>query len=133
MPRLSVWLVRASFIYLTLGLFFGALILAEKGIPFYAPIWNLFPLHTEFLLVGWLIQLAMGVAFWIIPRFSRGESRGPERLVWFSFVFLNAGILFAAFQFWFPVALITGRIMEVIAWVLFIFGSWRRIKPHGAA
>ena len=131
MPRLSVWFVRASFIHLLLGLFFGALILAQKGISFYPPIWNLFPLHVEFLLTGWLIQLAMGVAFWIIPRFSRGSPRGPVGLVWFSFAFLNAGILTTALQLWFPHALIIGRIAEVCAAILFVIGSWRRVKPQG--
>ena len=132
MPRLSVWFVRASFIYLLIGLFFGALILAQKGISFYPPIWNLFPLHVEFLLTGWLIQLAMGVAFWIIPRFSRGSPRGPVGLVWLSFALLNAGILAAALQFWFPNALLIGRIVEVCAGILFLIGSWRRIKSLGA-
>ena len=131
MPRLSVWFVRASLLYLLMGLFFGALLLAQKGIPFYAPIWYLFPLHMEFLLVGWLIQLAMGVAFWVIPRFSSGPSRGPVRLVWASFALLNAGILIGILQYWFSGVVLIGRIAEVAAGVLFIIGSWRRVKPHG--
>jgi len=131
MPRLSAWFVRASLIYLAVGFFFGALILVQKGIPFYAPVWNLFPLHMEFLLVGWLIQLAMGIAFWIIPRFSSGSPRGPVGLVWLSFALLNTGILITILQFWFPVVLLIGRILEIIAGFLFVIGSWRRIKPHG--
>ncbi len=98
---------------------------------FYTPVWYLFPLHMEFLLVGWLIQLAMGVAFWVIPRFSNGPSRGPVGLVWFSFALLNAGILITALQFWFPVVVLIGRIAEVGAGILFVVGSWRRIKSHG--
>jgi len=131
MPRLSVWFIRASLIYLLLGFFFGALILAQKGMPFYPPIWYLFPLHMEFLLVGWLIQLAMGVAFWIIPRFSIGQRRGPVWLIWISFALINAGILIVSLQFWFPVAILVGRVAEVGAGMLFIIGSWRRVKPHG--
>lgn len=131
MPRLSVWFVRASLIYLLLGFFFGALLLAQKGIPFYSPVWNFFPLHMEFLSVGWLIQLAMGVAFWVIPRFSSGSPRGPVGLVWASFALLNAGILITTLQFWFPVAVLIGRIAEVVAGILFVVGSWQRIKPHG--
>lgn len=131
MPRLSVWFIRASLLYLLLGLFFGALLLAQKGIPFYPPVWYLFPLHMEFLLVGWLVQLAMGVAFWIIPRFSSGSSRGPVGLVWVSFALLNAGILIGTLQYWFPVAVLIGRIVEVVAGILFVIGSWQRIKPHG--
>ena len=132
MPRLSVWFIRASLIYLLLGLFFGTLILAQKGISFHPPVWNLFPLHVEFLLVGWLIQLAMGVAFWNVPRFISGSSRGPVGMVWLSFALLNAGILATALQFWFPNALLIGRIAEVCAGILFLIGSWRRIKPLGA-
>lgn len=131
MPRLSVWFVRASLIYLLLGFFIGALILAHKGIPYYAPIWNLFPLHMEFLLAGWLVQLAMGVAFWIIPRFSSGSPRGPVGLVWLSFALLNAGILITVLQCWFPVSVLIGRTAEVVAGTLFVVGSWLRIKPHG--
>jgi len=133
MPRLSVWFVRASLIYLLLGVFFGALILAQKGIPFYAPVWYLFPLHMEFLLAGWLVQLAMGVAFWIIPRFSRASPRGPVGLIWASFALLNAGILTTALQFWFPATVAVGRVAEVGAAILFLVSSWRRIRPQGVA
>jgi len=131
MPRLSVWFVRASLLYLLLGFFFGALLLAQKGIPFFAPVWNLLPLHMEFLLVGWLIQLAMGVAFWIIPRFGGNSPRGPVGLVWVSFALLNAGILITVLQYWFPAMLLIGRIAEVVAGILFVIGSWRRIRPQG--
>jgi hypothetical protein len=85
----------------------------------------------EFLLVGWLIQLAMGVAFWVIPRFSSGSSRGPVGLIWVSFALLNTGILIGILQYWFPDVVLIGRIAEVASGVLFIIGSWRRVKPHG--
>lgn len=29
---------------------------------------RLVPVHVELLLVGWLVQLALGVAYWILPR-----------------------------------------------------------------
>jgi hypothetical protein len=132
MPRLSVWFIRASLLYLLLGFFFGGLILAPKGIPFYAPVWILFPLHVEFLLVGWLVQLALGAAFWILPRFSGAAPRGPATLVWVSFALLNAGILLAALQIWLPAALLIGRIAETLGALLFVVGSWRRVKPSGA-
>jgi hypothetical protein len=131
MPRLSAWFIRASLLYLLLGFFFGALLLAQKGIPFYAHVWYLFPLHIEFLLVGWLIQLALGVAFWVIPRFSRGSSHGSVGLVWISFALLNAGILIGILQYWLPDVVLIGRTAELAAGILFVIGSWRRIKPHG--
>lgn len=131
MPRLSVWFVRASLVYFLLGLMFGALILAQKGISYYPPVWNLFPIHMEFLLVGWFAQLAMGIAFWILPRFSIGPPRGNVRLVWLAFVLLNAGLIMNSLQLWLPFAVLIGRIAEVAAGLMFAMGLWRRVKPHG--
>jgi len=131
MPRPSVWFVRASLVYLLLGFAFGAMILVQKGIPYFPPVWSLFPIHTEFLLIGWFAQLAMGVAFWILPRFSRGQPRGNVPLIWISFGLINLGILFSALYLWLPAAMLIGRAAEAGAGILFAIGLWRRVKPHG--
>jgi hypothetical protein len=132
MPRLSVYFIRASLIYLLLGFTFGALILANKGLMISPAIWMLLPIHIEFDLVGWLVQLAMGVAFWILPRFSNGPLRGNERLSWFAFALINAGILLVAANGMFETngLMLIGRVSETVAFVLFALGNWRRIKPH---
>jgi len=134
MPRLSVWFVRASLIYLLAGFTLGALMLAQDGVSYYPAIVAVLPVHMEFLLVGWLVQLALGVAFWIFPRFGLGlpHSRGNEKLIWVSFVLLNAGVLIVALELWIAAALLVGRICEVLAVLVYVLGSWRRIKPHGA-
>ncbi len=134
MPRLSVWFVRASMIYLLAGFALGALMLAQDGISYYPAIMTVLPVHMEFLLVGWLVQLAMGVAFWVFPRFGLGQpqSRGNEKLIWASFLLLNAGVLIVALELWIVVAFMIGRILEVGAVIIYVFGLWRRIKPHGA-
>ncbi len=129
MPRLSVWFIRASLVYFLAGITLGALMLAEKGVAFDPAVMLALPVHIEFLLVGWLIQLAIGVAFWILPRFGAGSPRGNERLVWAAFVLVNLGILLAACQLWLPPTLLAGRMAEVAGIVLFILGSWRRVKP----
>jgi len=134
MPRLSVWFVRASLIYLLAGFTLGALMLAQDGISYYPAIVAVLPVHMEFLLVGWLVQLALGVAFWIFPRFGLGlpHSRGNEKLIWVSFVLLNAGVLIVALELWIAAALLIGRTLEVLAVLVYVLGSWRRVKPHGA-
>ena len=131
MPSLSVWFVRASFVHLFLGLTFGGLILANKGLLFAPWTWNLLPAHIESLLLGWMVQLAMGVAFWILPRFRSGPRRGNVSLAWVALVLLNAGIVIVALQpftdaTWLA---LTGRILETSAILLFISVSWRRVKP----
>lgn len=133
MPRLSVYFVRASLTYLILTLTFGGLLLANKGITIAPAIWSLLPLHIEFAFVGWMIQLAMGVAFWILPRFSRGTPRGEERLSWLAFIMVNTGILMLVLQTllgsdWLASA---GRISELLGLTAFAIGNWKRIKPMG--
>lgn len=132
MPRLSACFVRASLTYLLLGFTIGGLLLANKGIMISPAIWVLLPIHIEFALVGWMIQLAMGVAFWILPRFSTGSPRGNEQLSWLAFLLVNTGILLVVLPIpgtqWPALA---GRLLETLAVVAFVGGNWKRIKPHG--
>lgn len=131
MPRLSVWFVRLSFIHLFLGLTFGGLLLANKGFPFAPWTWNLLPAHMESLLLGWMAQLAMGVAFWIFPRFGTGAPRGNVKFAWLALILLNTGIVMVAIQpfvggSWSSLA---GRVLEAGGILLFAAVSWKRVKP----
>ncbi len=135
MPRLSVWFIRASMVYLLMGFTLGALMLAQEGLPFYPPVMAALPVHVELLLVGWLVQFAMGVGFWIFPRFGLGlpYSHGNQALIWASFWLLNAGLWLFALELWFPVMQVVGRLAEAGAVMVYAFGMWRRIKPQGQA
>ncbi|MFN3331216.1 MAG: hypothetical protein ACK47M_01730 [Caldilinea sp.] len=130
MPRLSVWFVRAALIYLTLGFTFGGLMLANKGVPIHPLIWRLLPSHIEFLLFGWTIQLAFGVAFWILPRWQ--TQRGNVRPAWAAFLLLNGGIWLVVAGSWFnwPAwTLVSGRLLETAAVAAFAWHAWPRVKP----
>lgn len=130
MPRLSVWFVRAALIYLTLGFTFGGLMLANKGVPIHPLIWRLLPSHIEFLLFGWTIQLAFGVAFWILPRWR--TQRGNVRPAWAAFLLLNGGIWLVVAGSWFnwPAwTLVSGRLLETAAVAAFAWHAWPRVKP----
>jgi hypothetical protein len=147
MPRLSIWFVRSALVYLALGFTFGALMLFEKGVPVYPALLRLLPAHIEFVLFGWMVQLAMGIAFWILPRFGGGASsglrpspaatanvapRGNEKAAWLAFGLLNAGIWLAgmgAVLDLAPPVLLLGRVAEGAAAVAFVVHAWPRIKP----
>ncbi len=118
-------------IYLLAGFTLGALMLAQDGISYAPAVMAVLPVHMEFLLVGWLVQLAMGVAFWIFPRFGLPHSRGNETLIWASCLLLNAGILVVALELWIPAVFLIGRILETGAVIIYAAGLWRRVKPHG--
>lgn len=129
MPRLSRYFIRASLIYLLLGLTAGALMLANKGIPFAPLVWVLLPLHIETMFVGWMSQLALGVAFWILPRLVGNAPRGDERWSWAALVLINLGLIVviaAPFGQW-PWLSTLARSLEVVGFIAFVLGNWRRI------
>lgn len=130
MPRLSVWLVRCALLQLALGFTLGALLLANKGLAFAPWLWRLRGTHSETLLMGWALQLALGVAFWVLPRHAQGLPRGNERWGWLGLGLLNAGVLCAAWgPAWaWPSALFLGRLLEVGAALAFVWLAWPRVK-----
>ncbi len=132
MPRLSRWFIRAALLHLALGVTLGGLILFHKGIPLFPFSWRYLPVHIELLLFGWIVQLVMGVAFWIFPRFLR--SRGNETPAWLAFGLLNLGVFLAAASplLRVPWAIGLGRLTELAAVVAFAAHIWPRIKPPGA-
>lgn len=91
MPRLSQLMIRTALVWLTLGSTIGGVLLLNKGIPLLPWLWTLRFTHVHLLLVGWTVQFACGVAFWILPRLDAGGARGDERLVWVCYGALNGG------------------------------------------
>ncbi len=133
MPRLSSWFVRASLVYLAFGYTFGAILLANKALAFYPTAWRLLPIHIEMLLMGWFIQLAVGVAFWILPRLTGPAPRGNQTLVWLAFWLINVGIGLVALGaiVLVPSLPLLGRLAELGGVLAFVIGSWKRVKAFG--
>ena len=136
MPNLTRWYIRAAFIYLLLGFTIGALLLASKGIQLFPALWLWLPIHIEFLLYGWVVQLTLGMAFWILPRYWQKPRRPKENYARAAFVLLNLGI-------WLVIA---GTTLSISRWVLFAgkgaelgavlcfaLHAWRRIVSRQGA
>jgi heme/copper-type cytochrome/quinol oxidase subunit 1 len=122
-------MIRAALLALIAGATLGALMLAAPGTAGVAR-WR--PLHAELLLVGWTIQLAFGVAYWILPRFRSGPERGHEVLGWAAFALVNGGVLLvglgrsaAGGEMW----ALAGRSAEGLAAAAFVAQAWPRVKP----
>ena len=124
MPRLSRLLIRTALLWLAIGYAVGGLLLANKGYPLAAWLWSLRYTHVHMLLVGWTVQLAGGVAFWILPRLDASGSRGDERLVGWFYAALNGGVLLAALRDPLAALILRGspipRVMLVIAGLLYL-------------
>ena len=130
MPRLSQWLIKAALIYLLLGFTVGALLLTHKGISLHPALWSWLPTHIEFLLMGWILQIAMGVGFWILPRYWQEPRRPKETFAQAAFVLLNLGIWLVVLGTTFRIgswALLAGRVVETSAVVLFALHAWHRV------
>jgi heme/copper-type cytochrome/quinol oxidase subunit 1 len=132
MPLVSRILIKASLVYLTVGLLIGVLMLINKAV-FISPIfWFLIPTHIEIMIFGWIIQFTLGVAYWILPRFLKEKGRGSATLAWLMVVLLNVGVLLVAFSGYglgrsYALA---GRICEAIAVILFISLHWKRVVTY---
>lgn len=129
-------MIRTSLLYLVAGFLAGALMLANRGVLLGEWVDRMRPVHIEFLLLGWTVQLALGVAFWILPRFRSGPERGREELAWTAFALLNAGVLGTAIggATGAPgIVPLLGRGAEGLAAAVFALHAWPRVKVFGAS
>jgi len=153
MPATTRAFVKASILYLGLGALLGALLLVNRWVPLGSAILALKASHVQFLVVGWLTQLILGVAWWLFPPLQIGlrpdlplpvrrgrTQRGREPLFWAAFVCLNVGVLlqavFAPLYSWTQIGLfnflagISGLFL-VVAAVASVVNLWGRVRELG--
>ena len=150
MPTTTRVFVRASILYLILGAALGALLLMNDWLSLGSAVYYVKPAHVQFLIVGWLTQLILGVAWWLFPPMAfrlRGQhyphgqaQRGSEPLFWVTFALLNAGVvLYALAQ---PLFTRTGSgffgglvalagVCLLAAALTFVANMWARIRELG--
>jgi heme/copper-type cytochrome/quinol oxidase subunit 1 len=130
MPLLSRNFVRLSLIYLAVGFTLGALLLVNKGLHINPLIWNLLPLHAELQLMGWFVQLVVGVAYWILSRLSGEHPRGNPSLAWSSFWLINLGITLAILGSLagYSPSVLVGRLLEFVGVLAIVTCSWKQVK-----
>lgn len=139
MPRLSCWFIRTALLHLAVGAVFGGLILSAKGFPAtFGWAWLLLPAHIQLLVGGWLIQLALGMAYWMLPRLDAAGERGRYGWAVASFVDLNAGVVGAAIALalhsfvdgsWLDLLLVVAAVLQLMALVQFVWHAWPRLQP----
>jgi hypothetical protein len=136
MPKVSVWLIRTALVHVLSGAVLGAFYFSFKAVG-----WPLFalshrPVHVEQMLIGWMVQLVIGVAFWILPRPEGHDPSAHGGLMWTVYGLLNGGLLAAALggDPSLPAALaVAGRVAEAAAVMLFGLHAWNRQRPYRAA
>lgn len=141
MDPISVRMVRAALIWLAIGFVFGGLMLADSSLPGDWRAWFA-PTHGHVLFVGWFLQFAVGIAYWLLPRKRTDDSPlgYNERAAFLSFVILNTGLILRVIAEPGPrVGYLTSIVDEVlIASALAHIGAigivvvqlWRRVIPR---
>lgn len=130
MPTLSIWSIRAACVHLVVGWTIGALMLAGKSLSLPWPVFDWLPLHIHLLFFGWMVQLAFGVAYWMLPTFGRDRGRRPPAVA--AVVLANVAVVLALVHVlgWLPDWPIFAA--EALAAGAFAVHAWPRIKAFGA-
>jgi hypothetical protein len=134
MPTLSCYFIRSALGCLAIGFTLGGLILSAKAGFVDLRVWLWLPVHIALLVNGWLLQLTLGVAYWILPRIHLSE-RGRMHWAWSSFVLFQIGLLLvlvSGLSFSLPKAGVffaPGVIVQAIGVLFFAIHAAPRIRP----
>jgi cbb3-type cytochrome oxidase subunit 1 len=94
MDPLTKLMGRTALLYLASGFVLGAVLMIgeAQGASWYGA-WTV--THAHILFVGWFVQFAVGIAFWLLPR--RKTPKQPfgynERLGYLAYGLVNIGII----------------------------------------
>lgn len=142
MDRFTIVMVKASLAWMLAGFVIGGLMLVDRVMPGDWRSW-LQPTHGHMLFVGWFVQFAVGIAYWLLPRKRRpelpvGYRETPAFIGW---GMLNAGLLLRLIGE--PMErtgndgalsitiLALSAILQVAAVIVFISQLWPRIYGKG--
>ena len=144
MDKLSSWMLRLSLVWLVAGFGFGAAMLNDRVVPGPWRVW-VAPTHGHMLFVGWFLQFAIGVAYWLLPR-RRAPTRPlgyREPVATAAVAALNAGLLLRIAaepversgheEVWTTVALLASALLQVAAVTVFAAQLWPRMGVRASS
>lgn len=141
MDRVSIFLVRAALLWLLFGFALGALMLSDALVPGTWRGWFA-PTHGHILFVGWFLQFAIGVGYWLLPRkrsLERPEGYDETR-AFVAFALLNSGLMLRVIAEplqhagrdtdVLDVMLAISSLLQLAAIVIIVSQIWGRIVPR---
>ena len=143
MDRLSAIMLRAAFVWLLAGAFVGFAMMIDDALPGAWRAW-MAPTHGHMLFVGFFVQFALGIAYWLLPR-KRTPVRPAgydERLGLVAVAMLNAGLVLRVVAEpaqraghdgdWVTIVLGCSGALQVAAFAIFVVQFWPRVAPRAA-
>lgn len=139
MPRLTRYLIKTAFVYLAVALVLGLLLTARAAFDLPAEIAAFSPVFFHVLMVGWVTQLIFGMLFWMLPKYSKEQPRGSERLAWAAYLLLNVGLILRIVgeplivlqpEWGSGWLVLTSAILQLLGGWVFIVCFWPRVKER---
>jgi hypothetical protein len=141
MPHESRLFVKAGLVYLALTFILGSVLLIVEALGRPLPA-SLAIEHAHLGGVGWLVNVVIGIALWMLPlnreRFPATQGRYPSAVVYACFALLNGGLIVRlVVEPWFVASgdriaaalLVFAALAQPLAVVLFVWIAWLRIRP----
>jgi hypothetical protein len=141
MPPIGRTFVKAAFLCFLAAVLLGALMTLDRWLSFSHWLKVVYLSQLHLLLVGWITQLSIGVAYWIFPRFRKEQdprSRGSDTIAWGVLICLNVGLLlrflFEPFYLmgprsWLAALVALSGVLQALSALGFGWLIWGRIRP----
>lgn len=127
MPALARLYVRTALLWLAVGTTLGGIILWNKATPIPGA-WGLLTAHITLVTWGWILQLSLGVAYWILPRFGVVRPRAYFAVI--AYVLLNAAlvisVVFSLLPLPWPGVLVAA--LQLSALAAYALHAWPRVR-----
>jgi heme/copper-type cytochrome/quinol oxidase subunit 1 len=133
--------IKTAIGFLALGLLIGAWLIVRRELFDHHPTAYEVSAHTHALLVGFVMEMILGVALWLFPRPDKSDERYDPRLAGLAYWVLTistAGRVvgeLARSHVDAPVlrwAIVVFGLGQVAAVLLFFHTMWSRIRPLGS-
>jgi hypothetical protein len=137
MPLLTRLFIKTALIFFVAALCAGLILAARPWIDLPPIVVALNPVYFHLFMVGWVLQLIMGIAYWMFPKFSREQPRGYDGLAWAVYFLLNGGlalrVIAEPMQTAQPEAmwgrlLVVSALAQWLAGLAFVANTWPRVK-----
>ena len=137
MPPITRLFVKTSLVYLVAALVSGLLLALRPVVALPAVVGGLAPVYFHLFMVGWVLQLIAGVAYWMFPKWSRTRPRGFDWLALATYWLLNLGLLLrvvaepaltvSSWQGW-AWLVVAAAVLQWLAGIAFVANTWPRVK-----
>jgi hypothetical protein len=141
MPPLVRLYIRTAFVYFVAGFLLFALMALDGWLHIGRWFQVVYITQLHLLVVGWITQLSIGVAYWMFPRFlkeANPRARGSDALAWAVYLCLNAGLALRLVAeplhlmkgwSWLAALVALSGLLQAAAAVGFGLLIWARIRP----